>query len=45
MDRSMVHWKDNPFTLMQPDHLGSGLHSRSLLGENELASGKILRRI
>ena len=41
----VVHRKDDALALMQLYDLGSGLHARPLLGENERAAGEILHRI
>ncbi len=44
LNRSVVHRKDDALALMQPYDLGSRLHARPLLRQNERATGKILLR-
>jgi hypothetical protein len=39
---AMANGKSNSIALLQTHHFGAGLHPRTLLGQHELASGKIL---
>ena len=41
---AMADGKSNSISLLQAHHFGAGLHPRTLLGQDELASGEILAR-
>ncbi len=40
-DRTLVHRKDHCLALLQADDVGTGLYARALLGQHELAAGKV----
>ena len=45
VNRALGHGKDHGVALFQRDHLGTALHAWALLGEDELAAGKIFSRL
>ena len=41
-DRTLVDGKDHRVAFLQVRHVRPGLHARALLGEQKLATGKVL---
>jgi len=43
--RALGDGKDHGIALFQRDHLGTALHTRALLGEDEFAAAEVLTRL
>jgi hypothetical protein len=44
VDWPVMNWKDHAISLIEGYNFGTRLHTRTLLGENEFASGKVTLR-